>query len=419
MNAGVPLKSLWLAVTLAGATGQDIVGIQIEGLQRTSRELVLNQMASKIGAPDSEVNRRLDLLYLDRLGIFSSIRIDPEPVPEGVLLRVTVKETFPIAPYPSVTTTQENGLAVGPGLGAVNLFGRAYHANVAAEFGGSTNFYAQLVSPQLSHTPWSYSLSFSRAQRDNPVFRFKEDSVTAEANLRYQFRPDLLLSSSVALLSLRSEQPGVTLDPSGHDSIPSLSVGLRYDTRDSWSNPIHGWFLEATVFRHALGSSPPGWWTGQLDARRYQRIAGRHTAAAFSLLSLQTGQPGVDLPNYMTYGIGGANTVRGWPVGARQGKHQWLNSLEYRYQWVKPRPIRLFGKFNLYWGLHFAVYGDLGTAWTETPDFSRNFIGSVGYGIRLVIPYVGVIRFDRAYGSGLRPAWGIGERADLWLDRIR
>ena len=93
----------------------------------------------------------------------------------------------------------------------------------------------------------------------------------------------------------------------------------------------------------------------------------------------------------MTYGIGGATTVRGWPTGARQGKKQWLNTLEYRYQWVKPRPIKLFGKFNVYWGLHLAIYGDLGTAWTAPPDFSRNFIGGVGYGIRLIIPYVGMI----------------------------
>jgi hypothetical protein len=40
--------------------------------------------------------------------------------------------------------------------------------------------------------------------------------------------------------------------------------------------------------------------------------------------------PFVDLPLYMTYGIGGTNAVRGWPIGARDGKHQWLNTMRCR-----------------------------------------------------------------------------------------
>jgi len=53
------------------------------------------------------------------------------------------------------------------------------------------------------------------------------------------------------------------------------------------------------------------------------------------------------------------------------------------------------GRFNAYWGLHIAGYGDLGTAWTDEVDFSRDFIGSAGYGVRLIIPYVGVVGASR------------------------
>lgn len=420
MNAGAAVSLPWLAAMLAlGCAGQAVVDIRVEGLRRTSREFVLNQMASRVGEPDSEAKRRRDILYLDRLGIFSLIRIEPERTPEGVVLRVTLQETFPLAPYASVTATQENGLAAGPALGAINVFGRAYKANAAAEFGGSTNVYARLASPQLTRSPWSFAASFARARRDNPVFDFNETSATAALAVRYQFRPDLLLSTKVEFLSLRSEEDGITLDPAGQDDIYSVSAGLRYDSRNSWSNPVHGWFLEAEAVRHLVRGSPAGWWRGEFDARRYQTIKGRHGAALFSLLSLQSGQPGVHLPVYMTYGIGGANTVRGWPVGARQGKQQWLNTLEYRYQWVRLRSVRLFGRFRVYWGLQLALYGDLGTAWTAQADFSRNFIGGAGYGVRLIIPYVGMIRFDRAIGSGFRPAYGVGERADLWRERIR
>jgi outer membrane protein insertion porin family len=408
--------SCWACCLAAG--GLNVSDIRIEGLHRTTREFVLQQLASKVGKPDSEETRRLDVLYLDRLGIFSSIRIEPENQPEGVILHVILREMIPIAPYVSVSTTDDNGLSAGPAFNMVNLWGRAYDLNVAVEGGGSTNVYLRFSSPLLAHSPWSYSVGFARETRDDPVFHFTENSITTDAILQYQFRPDLRLFSRFTVLSLRADEPGMTLNPSGRDIIPTLFTELRYDSRDSWTNPLQGWFIGLGASRNGFGG-PAGWWMSQLDFRRYQRVSERHTIALFSLLSLQTGQPGVDLPVYMTYGIGGTNTVRGWPVGARVGKNQWLNTLEYRYQLVKPRPIRLFGRFNAYWGLHLAAYGDLGTAWTDPADFSRDFIGSAGYGVRLIVPYVGMIRFDRAYGRGLHPAYGLGERADLWRERVR
>jgi outer membrane protein insertion porin family len=411
--------SCWAGLLATGALGQIVSDIRVEGLQHTSREFVLQQLASKAGESDSEAKRRLDFLYLDRLGIFSSIHIEAENQAEGVVLHVILHETLPFAPYVSVTTTEDNGMTAGPAFNFINLWGRAYSANVAVEFGDNTNVYLRFASPLLARSPWSYSAGFARALRDNPEFHFGETSITTDAILQFQFRPDLRLFSHVTVLALSADRPGITLNPSGHDVIPTLFTELRYDSRDSWTNPLQGWFIGLGASRNGFGGGPAGWWMGQLDMRRYQRIAERHTVALFSLLSLQTGRPGVDLPVYMTYGIGGTNTVRGWPVGAREGKNQWLNTLEYRYQLVKPHPIRLFGRFNAYWGLHIAAYGDLGTAWTDQVDFTRDFIGSGGYGVRLMVPYIGMIRFDRAYGRGLRPAYGLGERADLWRERIR
>ena len=95
------------------------------------------------------------------------------------------------------------------------------------------------------------------------MFDFGETSVEGAATLQYQFRPDLLLTSSLTFLSLRSDRKGITLDPSGQDLIASLYAALRYDTRNAWSNPVEGWFLEAGFFRHGLGNDPAGWWTGR------------------------------------------------------------------------------------------------------------------------------------------------------------
>jgi outer membrane protein assembly factor BamA len=100
-----------LLIFSMGSQGQDVIDIRIVGLQRTSRELVLEQMASRIGETDSEARRRVDFLFLDRLGIFSSIRVEPEIGPEGVILYVFLVETFPMAPYVSITGTLLGGYA--------------------------------------------------------------------------------------------------------------------------------------------------------------------------------------------------------------------------------------------------------------------------------------------------------------------
>lgn len=279
MEAAAAVSLPWLAAMLAlGCAGQRVVKIRAEGLEGTPREFVIRQLASRIGEVDSEAKRRLDFLYLDRPGIFSLIRIEAEPAPQGVVLRARLGETFPFAPYASVTTTQDNGLAADPALGAMHVFGRAYKANAAVEFGGSRNVYARLVSPQLTRTPWSFTASFARTHRDNPVFDFTETSANAGLAVRYLFRPDLLLATKTEFLSLRTKEGGVTLDSSGQDLIGWISPGLRYDRRNSWSNPVHGWFLEAEAWRHFVRGSPAGWWRGEFDLRRYLTIVGRHGA---------------------------------------------------------------------------------------------------------------------------------------------
>ncbi len=398
--------------------GLPVREIRIDGLRRTSQKLVLEQLSSSVGEAYSERSRSRDVEYLDRLGIFSSIEVAAEACGGGVCLRVSVRETFPYTVYVSATKTEENGLSLGPGAGAINLAGRAIRAGLAMEFGGATNFFADVHSPRLTRVPWWYEAELSHISRDDEVHHFQETSWQSEGRVGYQFRPSISLAGVAGFISMRSDKAGITLNPSGRDIVPALSLEWIYDTRDRWTNPRSGWMAIAAVTHNGVFGGDGNWWTTQFEGRRYQAFTERHGLASFSFAALQSGELRVNIPYWAVYGIGGSATVRGWESGARLGKNQWLNTLEYRYQLVKPRPMRFLG-YSLYWGLHLALYGDLGTAWTQSGDFSRNFIGSVGYGVRLIIPYVGVVRFDRAYGNGLRPAYGLGETVDSWRDRVR
>jgi outer membrane protein assembly factor BamA len=138
-----------------------------------------------------------------------------------------------------------------------------------------------------------------------------------------------------------------------------------------------------------------------LDLRRYLPLAERHTLALFSLTTLTTGTVGEDIASWQVFALGGTNTIRGWELGAREGKNQFINTIEYRYELMTPRSFRLF-KFTGYLGLQIAVFGDVGSAWNTRQEFETAFIGGGGVGVRLIMPFVGMIRFDLGGGeSGL------------------
>ena len=67
-------------------------------------------------------------------------------------------------------------------------------------------------------------------------------------------------------------------------------------------------------------------------------------------------------------------------------------------------------------------FGDIGTVWNESDQFSKNFIGGVGVGIRVIVPYIQMIRLDLAYGQhaqGIVPHFGIREKAFYHRRRVR
>ena len=198
---------------------------------------------------------------------------------------------------------------------------------------------------------------------------------------------------------------------------PGLGFLAEYDTRDFWSNPRKGWWNNFEIVRNGgfLGADGD-FWTVNVDARRYQPVQGKHGLAFFSLTTIQTGKVNVELPVYRRFHL-----VRGWDLNARSGKNQFINSVEYRYEILHPRSFRVFG-LRLYGGAHLAAFGDLGTAWDRGDDFSRNFIGSGGFGLRLIVPFVNLIRFDVALGQrgeGIRFHLGIREKAIEQRRRVR
>jgi outer membrane protein assembly factor BamA len=142
----------------------------------------------------------------------------------------------------------------------------------------------------------------------------------------------------------------------------------------------------------------------------------------FSLATLQTGRVGVDIPVHQDFHIGGTNTIRGWGLDSRNGKHQFLNTVEYRYALLQPRPLSI-SNFNIHFGIQLAAFGDLGLAWNEGNEFKLDdFIDGYGFGIRFIVPFVNMIRLDFAFGEpgeGMRFHIAIFEKAVMQRARVR
>jgi outer membrane protein assembly factor BamA len=157
-----------------------------------------------------------------------------------------------------------------------------------------------------------------------------------------------------------------------------------------------------------------------LDGRRLQPFGARSTVSVVGFAVFQSGEVGTDLPEYLQFGLGGTNSVRGWSLGSRVGKNQAIGTVEYTYALVPVRSFTVFG-VNLYGGVQAAAFSDVGLAWNDHASAS-DAIDGYGVGLRLLFPFVDVMRLDLAFGEpggGARFSFGINLKADKQRDRVR
>jgi outer membrane protein assembly factor BamA len=407
-------------VSSGSLNGKPVEQILVSGLQAVEMSDVLRQMKSKVGEPYSDSNIAKDHELLDRMSLFSKIAIDPQPGASGVIVRVELKETQPYLPYPSISVTAEQGLTVGGGLKSTDFLRSGANLSIAARFGGATEFDVIAFSSWRPRNTWWWKVDYFLRDRDNQLDHFHELSNDLDLQAGRQVTDQLRLGGRFHYMWLKSDIPGITLSPSNHDIIPGVGLVAEYDNRDSWTSARRGWWNSADATANGLGADG-NYWTFNIDVRRYQPLAERHDIAIFSLLTMQTGIVGIDIPIHEDFHIGGTNSMRGWDVDARHGKNQWLNTVEYRYDLIKVRDFSIKG-INFYAGLEVAVFADAGSAWNTGEEFSRNFIAGTGFGIRLKVPYVNVLRFDFGFGQpgqGLLSHVGIMEKAVYQRRRIR
>jgi outer membrane protein assembly factor BamA len=404
--------------------GKPIKEIRLEGNTDTRDDIIYAVMASRDGEVYTRETAMLDRKWLVQLGVFTSLFFDTIEEADSVTLVVKMTEVNKYTPAPVIKVTDENGLSVGGLISSPNALGYAAKASAWFTVGGATNVGIRLKDPWIPGRSWAlgYRIDYVHSERFNELYGFNETSDDIFFRLKRNITNNIRWGPQVTYLTVKSDTLGVTLSQNNRDHIPGLGVFLRFDGRNMPIYPTQGWWTGLNVKKYGLGGVDTDYWQVNLDVRRYIEIGSRYNSLAFySLATLTSGEVGVDIPIYMQFNLGGANSVRGWDLGSREGKNQFLNTLEY---WHVLMGYKKWQAWFFKWAMGFqaGVFGDVGTAWSTSEQFNQNWIGGGGVGFRLLLPGSVLFRFDVAAGeSGV----GVGlfisgrEKAVAQRDRVR
>ena len=384
--------------------GRPVTAINLGGHKVTKEHVIRREIRQGIDDPFDLATLQADKLRLQNLNIFASIDVDAEEDGEGVALDYEFKEMPPLIPFPAFTFTEENGFSYGLGVSALNFMGRDIQLSGRALFGGTTTYRLIFTYPWITGNHLSFDMFAAHLERADEVRGFEETSDEFTPWFGTYLGDHGRLAGTVSFFRMRSDVDGITIQPDNEDQLHRLGLRFGWDTRDSWRNPQRGWQNELQIFRTGgfLGGDGD-FWTVDVDIRCFQPVNEKSTFAIGSLVTLQSGEPGVDVPSYFRYHLGGANTIRGYDIAqlgkSLSGKNQALGTLEYRYTLL---PLKRWDlsrwSFNL--GIELAAFGDLGFAWDESDEFSfRRFRGGGGFGIRLLVPGSEQTRFDIGFGG--------------------
>ncbi len=404
--------------------GMTVRSVAIYGNRITRDYVILRELDLRVGSVFEREKMEEDVRRLENLGIFRSVEMNPSRVRGGVSVEIRVDEVTPYVPYLAVEYNENDGFSLGPGFSAVNLAGRNITLSTSIVFGGATSFFLDYLDPWVAGNHISYRMLTSYREREEVVFGFDEKSLELTPQIGTFLGRHGRGRIFFSWFRMEADEDGHTLSPDNIDNLIRVGAAIGLDTRTSRQNPRHGWWGELEVLKTGdfLGGDAD-FVTANFDIRRFQPFAKRHTIVSGALLSLQSGEVGRDIPEYMQYYLGGANTVRGYDseeLGLGfAGKHQLIFTAEYQYLLMPPVKLKI-STWSTTIGLELALFTDTGIAWTRQSELSldRTRIG-FGAGVRFLVPNLDVVRLDLGVSTSGDIRFHLGSRSILDARRYR
>ena len=402
--------------------GRVVASVSLNGANVTKSHVIWREIETQSGQPLSVETLQDDFTRLENLGIFASINVKvyAEAGHGRVLVGFDFVEMPWVIPMLKFKYTEQNGWSVGPALSSVNMLGYGVSLSASVVFGGTTQAVLESRGPWFTTNRLRYNFRAALLDRYDTLNEFNENSLEFTPWLSYFFNPTTQFGSMIGYFEMNSDVDGKTLSDDNRDQFGRAAVAGIYDSRNSWRNPTGGWWTELEMGGY-FGDG--NWFQANLDFRRWQPLLPHHTLAMGALFSGQTGTVGVDMPEYLMYRMGGANSIRGYDIDVlgRElfGQNQTIVTAEYLFEVL---PLQQWPVLNWAFsaGMQVAAFADYGNAWNndDAHAIERGKFGG-GFGLRFLVPGINVARVDIGFGEGGRVFFHFGVWDKFTAQRLR
>ena len=445
------------SVSLTVNEGQ-VDKIEITGNRKTKDFIIKNAIGLKEGAVYNEQQLTQDLRKLYGNGYFQDIRRSLQPSPDDpnkFILKVEVdeKRTGSIGlgggvdsmagPFGSLSFSDNNFKGRGQQLSFNSQLGSGMLSNLNNSINNGGNSFlptgrtyqveASWTEPHLRGTDTSLSVNgfgrnYASLLIDQAQQRSLGASVTLSKPLKRNFHLNLGLmgentslkdlgnylstGSAVESMAQRALSMGKATDLASANALAgsvrsdqlqggtffSLNPSLVYDTRDAYIDPTRGTHAKISV-GPSIGLSGASFAKAGASFSKFKPL-GKSTTLAFNI---QGGSAVGGMPQFAQYRLGGWNGIRGYrqfsDLGT--GTSMLMATAEVRTRVPLPKSSKVGQMIDKHVKLAaFADVGGVSGNGLSNGLFGRSNMGaSVGLGLRVKLPMLGLVRID--YGLPL------------------
>jgi len=422
------ILSIVLFLNTAAPLAQDSVNypirideVQIVGNERTKAHVILREIPYVL--PDTLTKADLIIIKnrIQNLFLFNRVELSISEIGRSNHLIIMVTESWYFFPVPLLFINEHDWSKISYGLqlSHYNFRGRNEKLRLGGWLGFNPSFYVSYFNPWLGdQVRLIWGMGVYKRKIENKIFNFEEDRFGLDFTVgrKLSLNLDGQINFALERINLPDEYKPYSVSQTGIDYVPTLSLQVKWDTRDLFEYPKKGFFITHNFRKTGFRSDQPDFWRFEFDNRVYLPIYKKVSLGARQLLVFNMGE----LPIYDRVFLGFSERIRGYFYDVFPDPEFFetynsnqisLTSFELRFPIL---PIRYFSFENgplipgLYKDLKFGISGgifmDSGISWQSKSEISlNNFYTGYGVGLHFHLPYVFILRFDFALndqGSG-------------------
>ena len=381
--------------------------IRFAGNKTTRPEIFLQEMQVKVGDPvDAALIEQSRQAIMD-LGLFKSVRTYLSEEGDRTILLISVKEKYYILPIPKLNRDADNKFTLGAQLRLDNLAGLnqrlrlTYEAEkVDSADSNSTTSRLEYSYPRLRGSPYGLDINAARTRTPTEstdagtgtLVSYLTETSNAGVNLNRWLRQDFPGIGWRAGSGLVWQQQVQRVSAGMPQNLPE-GRGVAFTALVEYTR-VHDYLYSrgGTVYGYSGVFGAP--WLGSDSDYTQHQLYFRGYYPVFSWphstldVQFKLGLASNTLYGANAYGLGGANTLRGYKNGSVAGNAFVLANMEYLTPFYNYYPIR------------GGVFIDVGNAYPNNDDLDFSGLKtSIGLGLRLKLKsFVKIdLRIDYAY----------------------